>query len=229
MRKLALALSVASLAIAGTAFAQTSPAPDGAKADHPHAWQHERQQTPMTRADAQARADKLFDRLDANHDGKIDAADRAARRDQRRDEHFAKLDTDHNGSISREEFAAAGDKLRERFAGHAKGPDGRDDRKFGDHGFGGQRVAWGGHRGMHSRHGMRGPNDTRGGGLAMAGKMADTNHDGAVTKSEFETVALARFDRADANHDGTVTPDERKQMHAGHRGWHHREPAAATG
>jgi len=212
MRKLTLALSVASLAIAGPAFAQVSTASDGGAGDHPHAHQH----APITRADAEARADKLFARLDANGDGKIDQADRAARRDQRRDKQFARLDADHNGAISREEFAAAGDKARERFANRAQGADGKDGHRFGGH-----RMAMGGRHGMHGRNGM--------GGLAMAGKKADTNQDGAISKSEFETAALERFDRADANHDGTVTPEERRQARSGHHGWHHREPAAATG
>lgn len=210
MRKLTLALSVASLAIAGTAYAQTTPAPAdaGHREHHPAA--------PLTRADAQARADKLFDRLDVNHDGKIDAADRQLRQDQRRDARFARLDTDGNGAISKAEFAAAGEKMRERFAEHAKAQDGQGGDKFG-----GQRVAWGGHHG----HGL----GMHGHGLAMGGKKADTNHDGAITKAEFDTAALAMFDRADANHDGTVTPEERKQMHAGHRGWHRGEHPSATG
>jgi hypothetical protein len=216
MRKLTLALSAASLAIAGTAFAQ---APDGPHRDHA------RDHGPLTRTDAQARADKLFAKLDANGDGKIDAADRTARRDQRRDEHFARLDADHDGAISKAEFAAAGDKARERFAGHAKGPEGQDGHKFGGHGFGGQRVAWGGHRGMRGHHGGHGFGE----GLAMAGKKADTDNDGAISKAEFETAALAMFDRADANHDGTVTPEERQQLHGAHRDWHRHEPAAATG
>ena len=51
----------------------------------------------------------------------------------------------------------------------------------------------------------------------------------SVTLAQFEAQSLARFDSQDLNHDGTVTPEERKQARSGHRGWHHREPAAATG
>jgi Ca2+-binding EF-hand superfamily protein len=211
MRKLTLALSVAALAITGPAFAQASAAPAAAN-DHQHARGH----MPITRADAEARADRLFARLDLNRDGRIDATDRAERRDQRRDKRFAKLDADHNGAISRDEFAAAGDKARERFAQRAEGAEAKDGRRFGGH-----RMALGGRHGMHGHNGLR--------GLAMAGKKADTDRDGAISKSEFETRALAMFDRADADHDGTVTPEERKQMHSGHRGRHHREPAAAAG
>ena len=208
MHRLTIALGVASLAVAGTAFAQTDPAPAdaGHRGHHPAA--------PLTRAEAQARADKLFAKLDVNHDGKIDAADRQLRQDQRRDARFARLDTDGNGAISKAEFAAAGDKMRERFAERAKAQDGQDGHRFGGRKVGGERVAWGGGRGH---------------GLAMGGKKADTNHDGAITRDEFDIAALAMFDRADANHDGTVTPEERKQMRVGHRGWHRGEHPSATG
>lgn len=202
MRKLTFALGAAALAIAGAAFAQPStPAHDGAQR-HQHG--------PMTRADAEARADKLFARLDANGDGKLDRGDRAARQDKR----FARLDTDGNGAISRDEFTAAAGK---RFAEKAQGQDGH---RAGHRTFQGRNVAWRGHRGRGH------------GALAMAGKMADTNRDGAISKDEFKTAALAMFDRADANRDGTITPDERKQMrdqHREHRGQHRREPATVTG
>jgi Ca2+-binding EF-hand superfamily protein len=36
----------------------------------------------------------------------------------------------------------------------------------------------------------------------------------SVTKSQFEAMALARFDKQDANHDGTVTSSEREQARA---------------
>jgi Ca2+-binding EF-hand superfamily protein len=208
MRRLTIALGVASLAVAGAAFAQAAPADAdaGHRGHHPAA--------PLTRADAQARADRLFDKLDVNHDGKIDAADRRLRQDQHRDARFARLDADGNGAISKAEFAAAGDNARRRFTEHAGLQDGKDGHRFGGHKFGGERVAWRGHRGH---------------GLAMGGKKADTNHDGAITRDEFDTAALAMFDRADANHDGTVTPEERKQMHAGQRGWHRGEHPSAAG
>jgi hypothetical protein len=36
----------------------------------------------------------------------------------------------------------------------------------------------------------------------------------SVSKSQFETLALARFDKQDANRDGVVTPAERQQARA---------------
>ena len=58
----------------------------------------------LTRDQAQAVATRMFDRLDVNKDGKLDGADR----DARRAELFDRLDTDHDGQLSRSEFTAAG-------------------------------------------------------------------------------------------------------------------------
>jgi hypothetical protein len=58
--------------------------------------------------------------------------------------------------------------------------------------------------------------------------MADTNHDGQITRAEFDAAAKARFDKADANHDGQLTRAERRAAweamragHGKHRGKHH--------
>ncbi|WP_375427324.1 hypothetical protein [uncultured Sphingomonas sp.] len=37
---------------------------------------------------------------------------------------------------------------------------------------------------------------------------ADANGDGEITKTEFTTAAMGRFDRMDINRDGTVTSEE---------------------
>lgn len=95
MRKLALLLPAAALAFSGAASAQTAP------------------RTPkpdMTRAQAQERAAAMFARMDANRDGTLNEADRAARRAGA----FDRLDTDRNGSISRAEFTARQDARAER-------------------------------------------------------------------------------------------------------------------
>jgi len=44
-------------------------------------------------------------------------------------------------------------------------------------------------------------------------KMADGDHDGSISRSEFVAAALKHFDSADANHDGTVTGSERQAAH----------------
>lgn len=191
MRKLTIAISAASLAVAGAALAQPSGPPQGG-------WGGRSEQGPVTRADFQAQIDKLFAKLDVNGDGKLDQADRDARRAKM----FDKLDTNHDGSISRAEFDAAAGKRHGRMGD--RGP-GKHGQRFGDAGGPGGRHGPDGHRGM---------------GLAMIGKMADTNGDGAISKDEFTKAALAMFDRADANGDGTVTPEERKAMRQQMRGEH---------
>lgn len=175
MRKLTLSIAAATLATAGVALA--APAMMGGNAD-------------MTRAQAQAMAAEHFAKMDANSDGKIDAADRAARQAKM----FDRIDTDHNGSISREEFTAM----------HSRGN--RGEHAGMDHG-----QAAGGHRMGGHRMGKRGHGAM--GGQMMA-RMADTNNDGTITQAEFTAAALKHFDMADADHNGTVTAAERQAARA---------------
>ena len=138
-------------------------------------------QAPQTRAEAQARAGEMFARMDANKDGKLDAADREARRAGR----FDKVDGNKDGQISREEFAA-------HHAGMANHHEG--SRHEGGHRMGGH----------HGKHGGEG----RMGGM-MAG-MADANGDKAISQQEFTAAALRRFDAVDTNKDGTISAAERQ-------------------
>lgn len=87
MRKLTLFLATgaAALVAAGAAYAQAPQA-----------------RQPLTRAAAEQRSDKVFARLDANHDGQIDQADRAVREKAR----FDRVDADHDGQVSYAEFSA---------------------------------------------------------------------------------------------------------------------------
>lgn len=106
MKHIAILCGAAALGLAGIAIAQQTPPPPpppgapmmdmmGGKT--------------MTRAEAEGHARKMFAAMDVNKDGKINAADRAAREA----EHFRKLDTDGNGSISPGEFAAKPDRKPE--------------------------------------------------------------------------------------------------------------------
>ena len=95
MKKLTLALSAAALALSAAAYA----APEGPMADPMG------DQT-VTRAEVEAKARAMFDKMDVNHDGKLDRADREAHQA----EQFKKMDTDGNGAISPAEFAAAHDR-----------------------------------------------------------------------------------------------------------------------
>lgn len=169
MRNLTLTLLVATaaLALGGAAGAQSAPAA----------------QPEVTRAAVEQRSAQAFDRLDANRDGKLDRADRAAREAERRKARFDRIDTNHDGQVSYEEFTA----MRAAFGGPRHERFGRR----GEHRMGPNRFAHGfGHLGMIRR--------------------ADADKDGAITRAEFQGAALQPFDRLDANHDGTVTRDEAK-------------------
>lgn len=161
----------------------------------------------VIRAEVQAHAAQRFAKMDVNKDGKIDAADRAAKRADMQAKRFAALDTDGDGSISRAEWdnqnAARAAKRAERAEKRAEAGENRSGK----------------------RHAMRG--GKRGGHHAMGGRMlgrADTDGDKAISLAEFQTAALARFDAADTNRDGQVTADERQAQRAA---WRAKRGAAA--
>ncbi|WP_292921077.1 EF-hand domain-containing protein [Novosphingobium sp. SCN 63-17] len=221
MRKLSIGLSAIALMAVSAAHAQ-APAPPPAPPAGPHAMGHgmpPRAMPPMkdmTRAEAKAHAEKMFDMMDINHDGKLDKADREAREAK----HFDAMDTNHDGQLSRQEFEAAHDRMRERMkhgmgamgADHDMpppppgGPDGKMDH--GNMGPGGPGM-----KGPRGHHRM-------GRGMMMMGLMrqADPNHTGTVAKDAFVGAALKMFDSADANHDGKVTPEERRAAMKAHMG-----------
>ena len=73
-------------------------------------------------------------------------------------------------------------------------------------------------KGKRGGKGMRGKGHKRGGnGMAMM-RDADTNGDQKISKAEFTTAALTRFDKADANSDGKLTKEERQAAHKAHKG-----------
>ena len=189
------------LALAAPVVAIAQAAPSGAGADMGHGMGHhdmDRDRT-ITRDEARDHANKLFDRLDVNHDGKLDAADRMAHESAM----FDRIDTNHDGSISREEFIAAHD--------HMGGPgdmEGRDHEEMDhdmDHDRGPDQGGLG-HGGMD-----HGGMDHRMDRMEMVGAIlhnADPAHTGTVTRDAFVASALDLFDKADTNHDGQLTPDE---------------------
>lgn len=165
----------------------------------------------QTRAEVQTRAAEMFAKLDANKDGKLDAADRAAQRAERQAKRFARLDADGNGSISKAEWDQHG---ADRAAKRAER---------------GEKRAAAGEAGQGKRHGMRGHHGKRGGHRGMMMGKADTNGDKAISQAEFQTAALARFDAADANKDGQVTAEERKAQRGAWRAKRGAAPAAPAG
>lgn len=173
-----------------------------------------------TRAEAEARAEAMFARLDVNRDGKLDRADREARRQQMREALFDRLDTNKDGSISKAEFLA--DRGPEGDRGPRPGGDRPDGDRPGDMpppppgaegampspSPGGAEMDQPGRdhpERQGSRHGMKGP--------MMGFGKADADGDRSVTKAEFVAAALQRFDAMDGNKDGKVTPQERRAAH----------------
>ena len=147
-----------------------------------------------TRAEAQARAGALFDKLDLNRDGKLDQADQALRINQM----FDRLDTNHDGMISRDEFAAM------HAHEHGMGPD----HDMGPGHPGGGPDGWH-HDGAHMGHWGYDHRELDG-LVMMILHRADPAHTGTVTRDAFVAAALALFDQADINHDGILTPEEHR-------------------
>ena len=197
MKKLTLLLGGLAALAAAPALAQSGPG-ERAKVDADG-------NGVLTRAEVEADVARRFAKLDANKDGKVDEADRAAHRADRQNAMFAAIDTNKDGSVSRAEYDAAA------AARDAKRAERRTARA--------ERHADGKHGGR--RHG--------GGDRMLA--MVDTNGDKAITLAEMRSAALARFDRIDANKDGQVTAEERAAMRdkrgEGRRGGPASPPAGA--
>jgi Ca2+-binding EF-hand superfamily protein len=105
---------------------------------------------------------------------------------------FDRLDANKDGSISRDEFAKAHEqRIERRIKIREERKEARNDGKLPD-------------RREFRMHHMGG---WFGGRMIV---MADRNHDGRITLSEAEAMALQHFDQMDANHDGKVTPEERQ-------------------
>ena len=162
MNKTILAASAALIAVSGAAFAAQPASNSGG-------WKAQRN-ADMTMADAKAKSDAMFARMDANGDGRIDDADREARQQAR----FDRLDTNKDGALSPQEFAARGDRM-----GRGDG-----DRAHRGHGM----------RGGMMRGGMMKAADSNGDGAIDKAEfdavhtqhftMMDANNDGTVTAEE---------------------------------------------
>jgi Ca2+-binding EF-hand superfamily protein len=220
MHKLTLVLSTAALAVSGAAFAQPAtgmrPMPQG----------------DVTRAHAQQRAEQMFARMDANKDGTLNEADRAAMKAKM----FDRLDANHDGQVTKAEMTAAHSAREGKWEGRkgkraADRPAMTDAQKAERHdahfakidtdGNGAiSRAEFDAMKGMHGgRMGKRGGHH---GMMAKAG--------GPVTEQAFVARALTRFDRADANKDGTVTQAERKAaVDAMKANWRTEHPARQQG
>ena len=200
MKKTAIGLSLAALAIAGTAMAQQAWGPSSAT---------------VTRADALARSAQMFDRTDVNNDGKLDAADREAMRAAA----FDRIDSNKDGQLSRTEFLAERPAMGGgRMGGHEMGGPGMEGHRMGGQNMRGPGME--GHR-MGGRMLMRMADSNRDGAVTKAElsaaaatrfDSADTNHDGSMTPAERQAAHQAMRERMRGmkqqrmNGDGTVPP-----------------------
>jgi len=230
MNRFLLGGAIAAAAIAGgAAVAQTAqPAAHGQRG---YAMKNE------ARADVQAHVQKMFARLDANHDGFITAAEVDAMQAQRAErikaradrfdpsKAFARLDANHDGKITPEEIQAVRNKRAaakggQPAAAHANSFRGlfarADANKDGavtaaEFNLVGEQL-----KARMEKAGM--PH-------AMGARMltaADSNKDGKVSLAEEQHFALSRFDRADLNRDGTLTPQERQQVRQARKAQSHK-------
>jgi EF-hand domain pair/EF hand len=182
----------------------------------------------VTRVEAATAADTAFARMDANKDGVLNATDRAERKGDR----FANMDTNKDGQLTKSELDAAhaarngadwngraGNRMAnmteeqkaewqakraERQANHFAMMDTDKNGALTETEF----IA--GHAAMKDGHGRRGKHKGQRGGMMM--ERADTNGDKAISKSEFTTAAMGRFDRMDADKNGVISATERQAM-----------------
>ncbi|MFC4254082.1 hypothetical protein GRI97_01515 [Altererythrobacter xixiisoli] len=165
----------ATLMAGGAAFAQgPAPARPAPGAD-------------ITRAQVQERATATFARMDANKDGKIDAADREVRQRAR----FDRLDADKNGAISFAEFTTRPER-----------PERAEARPQGEPGQRAERRRGRGHRG--GGFGMFGPGPGAKDGMTQAEfvaaalarfDQADTDRNGVLTQAERKAARPERPER----------------------------------
>lgn len=211
------------IAIGSAAFAQpTTPVQPAPHLGRGHMMKTE------TRADAAAKVQQHFAKLDANHDGfitKDEVEARQAKREQRaenRAQHFDpakmfdRLDANHDGKVTRAEAEAA-------HSAHMASKDGRPaDAHAAAYGKLFERADTN-RDGVITRPEfdaaaaqMQARMERAGMHHGFEGKMfekADANKDGRVSLAEAQQLALTHFDKADINHDGKVTPEERQQLH----------------
>lgn len=143
---------------------------------------------PATRAELQTHAEQRFDAIDANKDGKITAEERRAHHQTMRQTRRTQM---ADRFFTRNDTDKNGEISRAEFdQAHANRPHKAGRKGPGRH-----------HGAQHGAH-MAGP----------GGK------DGTVSRSDFISRHLAKFDAADTDGNGTISQDERKAAHANRRG-----------
>lgn len=92
LTKMKLALAIAAPLVAGAATYAAADSGSAAPAAQTSTWQ--------------ARHQAMLDKYDTNHDGKLDANERAVMRNDKLTARFQKLDANHDGMITLDEFKA---------------------------------------------------------------------------------------------------------------------------
>lgn len=152
----------------------------------------------VSRAEAQAEAERMFTVMDSNADGKIDAADRSGRE-------VRIIRREIRGGESPDVEA---DVRIERLAPLPPGADGQRREIHTEiirEGKEGRR-----HRG--GRHGLRGIGGPMGMMIFAHSGEADTNNDGALSRAEHIAQQLRFYDAADVNGDGKIKFDPPPMM-----------------
>jgi Ca2+-binding EF-hand superfamily protein len=196
--------------------ASRSPGIQPSQATHPR---HSFFTSNENRSNVAGQVEKMFKKLDLDHDGFVTRAEVATSQSQyderaaknapkRAAKMFDRLDANHDGQITEAEAVAAR-SARKSASGKASRPsslfaradankDGIVTRAEFD-----SATASGKIKLRHSA--------MRGSALVRMFDIADANRDGRVSLDEAQHAALQQFDAADLNHDGVLTPDERRQ------------------
>jgi Ca2+-binding EF-hand superfamily protein len=203
-------------AAAPATSATRSPATEQAQASHSR---HSFFTSNENRSDVAGQVEKMFKKLDLDHDGFVTRAEVATSQSQyderaaknapkRAAKMFDRLDANHDGQITEAEAVAAR-SARKSASGKASRPsslfaradankDGIVTRAEFDSATASGKIKL--------RHAAM-----RGSALVRMFDIADANRDGRVSLDEAQHAALQQFDAADLNHDGVLTPDERRQ------------------
>ena len=180
----------------------------------------------QNRSDVPTRIERMFKKLDSNHDGfitKDEVASLQSQFEQRATKNepkraarmFDRLDTNHDGQVTQAEADAArlgrsstsGKRKRAPSSLFAKA-DANKDGIVTRAEFDAATIAGK----IKVRHASM-----RGSAIVRLFDTADLNKDGRLSLAEAQAAALKQFDAADANHDGVLSPDERRQALKGER------------